>query len=1345
MSRLAAQAVAQFYPTPAPLIPLFASLVRVDPGAVPTDAWVDPCAGEGEALSGILSAVYGATVRRVDVYAAELEKTRHARAERTVRAVPAVRRSSVLRADALHLRATLKGRYGRNLNGVNALWLNPPYDTDRVFGRSEERFLRRFGPLVAPDGVLLYLLPVTALAASAETLGREWESVELYRLPDPHYAAFRQVLVRARRRLVPLGSPDPGVVDLMHRGDAAPLELPVLGSVAHDAWTLPVLEYAECEWRPGYLDEGGIYATHTPWGVTLGKRTERASAPFPAVGTFGVVRHRYRAAVPPKPAHLAAAVAAGVFDGDLLDPDAGEDLPRIAAKGSFRRVWRTEEEKRDREGRLTGTVEIERPSLEVTILDVTGARYATLEAKPEPSGLSGADAFDKLTTGDLLTRYSHSLADAMHAHCPADFDPADPAQAFPLVETGRPLFDAQRATARAVIVQLGGPGVPIRARRGKVAYLVGEVGCGKSSVLLVSARNAGAKSVLVLIPPHLLDSWRNEVAFAWPEARVVVLDTLADVDALAASAAAPDAPPVVALLTREKAKLGHAWIPVRGRCPACGASVPRDVDLAAKRSRCEALAERPLSRAARLWEALAPALRGHGDPDPATRTAMTWERSARLLFDAFAVRLRPLEIAAEPVPAGTVSGEGSASEGEAPPETESEDFSDEPEADPLDASADDSAGDDGEEAADLRRKATEADQSFDALTPQLLAVAAFAVGTVEARVRAALTILRAQRNGGWQPAEYLRELLTSLPPDAEGLSAVTAEVARLWPKSSWGSDVVGNVAAWRDRLWKGEELPGALALQGGELRYHGVAPGSPEWCARLRRGLRGVAVWAAVPCGEPLFQAYAAPLRIGADVFPETYSAAARRRRKLPEGAELPAPEVPAVAPRRYPLATYIARRHPGLFDLLALDEAHEYSGDGTAQERAAHRLTGLGMPVVLLTGSMMNGYAGHLFGHLWALDPDFRALYARSSRGRFETHYGYRRRYLDAKGDEKPSTRGAVTDRVERKDSKDLGVAPGIQPTAVLRFVLPRAVTLHKADLKLELPPLTVERVTVEPTPEQSARGARMLQVLAQRVKDDAFSDLSGALFGALSEGPSWYDRCTADQGNGPKDGAWEVRYPDTRNVGNALVHRVEPFPASEVLPKEARLLADTAADLAAGRPVMVLAWHLELLPRYARLLSEIPGAKVAVLEAAKVAPSKRQAWIERQIAKGCNVLVTNPVCIQTGLNCLTHFAVQAWMENPGCNAIVYRQAVGRIDRIGQKRPPVVRFYVYAGTVQIGTHALLLRKAAVSQATDGLDPSAALQAAGVGDDGAMDTLSVGRALLALLEDRAEARRWAAA
>ena len=62
--------------------------------------------------------------------------------------------------------------------------------------------------------------------------------------------------------------------------------------------------------------------------------------------------------------------------------------------------------------------------------------------------------------------------------------------------------------------------------------------------------------------------------------------------------------------------------------------------------------------------------------------------------------------------------------------------------------------------------------------------------------------------------------------------------------------------------------------------------------------------------------------------------------------------------PRRYPLADYIARHMPGYFDLLLIDEQHEYKARGSAQGLAAGTLAEACKAVLTLTGTLMGGCA---------------------------------------------------------------------------------------------------------------------------------------------------------------------------------------------------------------------------------------------------------------------------------------------------------------------------------------------------------------------------------------------------
>lgn len=283
-----------------------------------------------------------------------------------------------------------------------------------------------------------------------------------------------------------------------------------------------------------------------------------------------------------------------------------------------------------------------------------------------------------------------------------------------------------------------------------------------------------------------------------------------------------------------------------------------------------------------------------------------------------------------------------------------------------------------------------------------------------------------------------------------------------------------------------------------------------------------------------------------------------------------------------------------------------------------------------------------------------------------------------------------------------------------------------------------------MEPTPELKSRFLRLQRCLVDRIKKDQFSEeLAGKLFGQLAELPSYLDRSTQDTGN-TQSGDYVICYPES--VGGDTVGEQEAFPASLVLPKEQWMVDRVKQELAEGRNVMVFSWHVSLLPRLAAMIEEAIGEKVPILYATKVPTAKRQEWITKQVVqKRARVMVTNPVAIQTGLNNLVHFATEIWMENPACNPIIYRQATGRVDRIGQRVETRILFPIYAGTLQVHLHDLLMQKVAVSTATDGLDPESALLASGVGPDEFMTGLSIGKQLWAMLSgadyDRGQSRK----
>ena len=80
--------------------------------------------------------------------------------------------------------------------------------------------------------------------------------------------------------------------------------------------------------------------------------------------------------------------------------------------------------------------------------------------------------------------------------------------------------------------------------------------------------------------------------------------------------------------------------------------------------------------------------------------------------------------------------------------------------------------------------------------------------------------------------------------------------------------------------------------------------------------------------------------------------------------------------PARWPLADYIARRHPRLFKLLVVDEAHQYKGESADRAYAFGQLANTIPATLLLTGTLFGGMAPSLFYLLYRIDGRLRRLF---------------------------------------------------------------------------------------------------------------------------------------------------------------------------------------------------------------------------------------------------------------------------------------------------------------------------------------------------------------------------------
>ena len=1189
MARNASVQIAGYYPTPSALLASCASTLRwrSDARRPIRAVLLDPCAGRGEAILGLRRhwvEASGSNEFSFRILANEMEGDR---ASALGEALSPCDRA--IAGDAFHLSWTG--------NGASVLWLNPPYDHDLDEKRLECKFLKRFTPALRPSiGILMLLVPYHVLTVAAPYLSRHYLLPRAWRLPAPYFDEFSQVLLVARRAPAVL-APNSTESTIRCWGE--------------DPRTLDPLPEAATDPLAVDTPDDDLTLRLEPFDLATALAGQDACdhlAQLRELGARELLGSRFRTAMPPRAAHIALALASGMFNGLQLAPNEPRRHPTLLVKGVFDRKLLEISERRNADGDLVGTVEVERPSLCLTALRLDTYDYFELSPGTSPTG---SDDLAYWNVADLIVAYDRSLARLLKDQFPPIHDPRRSDHSLALPPLPRTPFTIQHHAISTSLKLLA---------LGETPFLVADVGTGKSTMGLYIAaalspeyrattlrelerlgfditsgtgrrrrsRLPTVRRTLILCPPHLLDSWVDQTRAVLPRARIQLLRHLADLDV--------DAD--VYILSRETAKLGHAYRGLEGACRGCGAPILTSAKRnAARRLTCPARRRTPREELALLARELA----GHLAPscpdhvlvlssglEPAYLARCSGRTQARpLRRDAFSPLRRDL--------LGTIS-------------------------------------------------TLLEESSCNRLYAALQALERLARATGEESATAKHLTVLARRDESFR-GTYCRE-------SAERLGSLP-------------DVVVGDVR---------ELLLAALE----QLHLHAKWHDAP-------------------PCGEPLYQA------------------------------------VPR--PRRVAFARRIVRRYPRKFDLTLLDEAHEYNHTRSAQTHAAHRLVGLpGMRTVVLTGSLMGGYASSLFSLFWALSPRFRREFGRGEKSRFTQRYGYHKLLVAPRDQaERDAVYGAHTDRKVSRKQQSLGEAPGVMPPFLMKHLLPTAIIVHKSDLDDELPILTETPVPIEASEDEPmdaqvvAEYERLKALLLECIKADRFvPGRAGKLLGSLVELPSYLDRSTADLG------PFKVAYPQA--LGGMTIGEGRAFPTQYVSAKERFLLAEIARRIDVGERVAVFIRHTggELPQRLMRLIKHQVTASCLYLDARRVTAPKREAWLDRHVIEpGIKVLILNPNTVRTGLNNLIAFTTAIWHEID-YSSTTYLQANGRFHRIGQTRPVTILYPYWAGTAQQAAFELIARKVTAAHQVSGFDICSALEAAGAGEDSASsleNALALGEAL----------------
>ena len=390
-----------------------------------------------------------------------------------------------------------------------------------------------------------------------------------------------------------------------------------------------------------------------------------------------------------------------------------------------------------------------------------------------------------------------------------------------------------------------------------------------------------------------------------------------------------------------------------------------------------------------------------------------------------------------------------------------------------------------------------------------------------------------------------------------------------------------------------------------------------------------------------------------------------------------------AGAYRRFPLSTYIKRKMKGKVDGLIVDELHNYNNN-SGQGDAMGELNQAAKKTVGMTATLINGYSSGIFHLLYRISS---ALMLKDGKSYdkptvFDDEYGVTESVYEIMEADYNSNRRTAKRKLRSRQ------LPGVSPLVYSRFLMDSAAFLSLNDMGKDLPEYEEIPVPLHMNEDVAREYHRIegqfIEILRTR-KDIAQKILSSYL-GLLTVYP--------DQPYNHKPVVHPI-------FGNDLVVPRDTSSFNELHEKDESVLDVVRRKVAEGGRVLVYtSWtRIDTQEKLSKLLTE-EGFRVAILTAA-VSASKREAWVEKQVKSGIDVLITNASLIETGL-CLNDFTT-LYYYNVSYNLFTLRQSSRRSWRINQCAPRVeVYFSYYDGTMQHRAIRLMASKLSVAQIIEG-------------------------------------------
>jgi len=387
---------------------------------------------------------------------------------------------------------------------------------------------------------------------------------------------------------------------------------------------------------------------------------------------------------------------------------------------------------------------------------------------------------------------------------------------------------------------------------------------------------------------------------------------------------------------------------------------------------------------------------------------------------------------------------------------------------------------------------------------------------------------------------------------------------------------------------------------------------------------------------------------------------------------------------RRYSIADYIKRRLNGYFDFFICDEVHELKGAATAQGNAFGTLASACRKTIALTGTLLGGYASHLFYLNYRLNP--QAMLADGvqygKEMNFISRYGVLERVTKYyPGDDNVCSKGRKGPTLTREK-------PGVSPAIFSNQLMGSTVFLNLEDIALDLPELTEEVTPVEMDTDLAAAYDELENRVGSAMREMLVKGSRKLLGTYLNSLLCYPDRPFHNE---------PIIYPGT----DRIIAQPAALREDRTYGKEQQLLNIVRRELSEGRRCFVYCVYTNTRDITHRLNDILTrnGIRAEILRS-QVKPELREDWLREKVEQDVQVIIGNPMLVQTGLDLLDFPTIIFYQT--GYSIFTLRQASRRSWRIGQDKPVRIHYLHYRGTMQERTLELVGRKLSASLAIEG-------------------------------------------